>query len=63
MRDLVLRVRSVRRAALSSCIVSLDLDGASFSYRAGQVASLGPEGVRERVPYSIASAPELQKNA
>jgi ferredoxin-NADP reductase len=34
------------------------LDGASFSYRAGQVAALGPEGVRERVPYSIASAPE-----
>ena len=58
MRDLVLRVRSVRRATLSSCIVSLDLDGASFSYRAGQVASLGPAGVRERVPYSIASAPE-----
>jgi ferredoxin-NADP reductase len=58
VRDLVLRVRSVRRATPSSCIVSLDLDGASFPYRAGQVASLRPEGVGERVPYSIASAPE-----
>ena len=58
MRDLVLRVRSVRRATPSSCIVTLDLDGAAFSYRAGQVASLSPEGDGDRVPYSIASAPE-----
>jgi ferredoxin-NADP reductase len=52
------RVRSVRRATPSSCIVSLDLDGASFPYRAGQVASLSPKGAGDRVPYSIASAPE-----
>ncbi|MFL6280039.1 MAG: FAD-dependent oxidoreductase [Vicinamibacterales bacterium] len=58
MRELVLRVRSVRRATPSSCIVCLDLDGESFPYRAGQVASLRPEGAGERVPYSIASAPE-----
>jgi ferredoxin-NADP reductase len=58
VRDLVLRVRGVRRATPSSCIVSLDLDGASFPYRAGQVASLGPEGADDGVPYSIASAPE-----
>lgn len=58
MRNLVLRVSSVRRATPSSCIVSLDLDGASFSYRAGQVASLAPPGSQSRVPYSIASAPE-----
>jgi len=58
VRDLVLRVRSVRRATPSSRIVSLDLDGASFSYRAGQVASLRPEGPGDRVPYSIASSPE-----
>jgi ferredoxin-NADP reductase len=58
VRDLVLRVRSVRRATPSSCIVSLDLNGAPFSYRAGQVASLRPEGAGERAPYSIASAPE-----
>ena len=58
MRDLVLRVRSVRRATPSSCIVTLDLDGAIFPYRAGQVASLSPEGAGDGVPYSIASAPE-----
>ncbi len=38
--------------------MSLDLDGVSFSYRAGQVASLGSEDAATRVPYSIASAPE-----
>lgn len=58
MRDLVLRVRRVRRATPSSCIIGLDLDGASFPYRAGQVASLSPEGAGDRIPYSIASAPE-----
>ena len=58
MRDFVLRVSSVRKATPSSCIVSLDLDGASFPYRAGQVASLAPEGSEGPVPYSIASAPE-----
>jgi ferredoxin-NADP reductase len=58
VRDFVLRVRGVRRATPSSCIVSLDLDGALFPYRAGQVASLGPEGAGDGVPYSIASAPE-----
>jgi len=58
VHDLVLRVRGVRRATPSSCIVTLDLDGASFSYRAGQVASLSPEGAADPVPYSIASAPE-----
>jgi ferredoxin-NADP reductase len=58
VRDLVLRVRSVRRATPASRIVTLDLDGASFPYRAGQVASLSPESAGDRVPYSIASAPE-----
>ena len=54
----MLRVSSVRRATPSSCIVTLDLDGASLSYRAGQVASLAPQGLENRIPYSIASAPE-----
>jgi ferredoxin-NADP reductase len=59
VRELVLRVRSVRRATPSSRIVILDLGGASFPYRAGQVVSLSPEGARDGgVPYSIASAPE-----
>jgi ferredoxin-NADP reductase len=58
VRDLVLRVGSVRRATPSSSIVRVDLDGESFSYRAGQVASLAPVDSAERVLYSIASAPE-----
>ena len=58
MRDLLLRVRSVRKATPSSSVVCVDLDGASFPYRAGQVASLRPEGAGDRIPYSIASAPE-----
>ena len=58
MPDLVLRVRSVRRAAGTSCIVRLDLGAAAFHYRAGQVAALAPAGSPERIPYSIASAPE-----
>jgi ferredoxin-NADP reductase len=56
--DLVLRVSSVRRATPSSCTVRLDLAGADFSYRAGQVAALGPPGSSQQIPYSIASAPE-----
>jgi ferredoxin-NADP reductase len=58
--DLVLRVRSVRRATRASCIVRLDLDGAPFQYRAGQVAALAPVDSTStaRIPYSIASAPE-----
>jgi ferredoxin-NADP reductase len=38
--------------------VRLALDGADFSYRAGQATRIGPAGRVERVPYSIASAPE-----
>jgi len=58
VRELVLRVARVRKAPPSSSIVSLGLDGAAFSYRAGQLASIGPSGGGMRVPYSIASAPE-----
>ena len=58
MCDLVLRVSSVRKATPSSTIVSVGLDGAPFTYRAGQVASLAPPDASTRVPYSIASAPE-----
>lgn len=61
MRDFVLRVSSVRKATPSSSIVCLDLEGASFPYRAGQVASLAPEGSESWIPYSIASAPEETK--
>ena len=58
MRELELRVSSVRKATPSSSIVSVGLDGAVFPYQAGQLASLGPPGAATRVPYSIASAPE-----
>jgi ferredoxin-NADP reductase len=53
-----LRVRSVRRATPSSRIVSVELDGAPFQYRAGQLAMIGLARDDARVPYSIASAPE-----
>jgi len=54
----VLRVSSVRWATASSSTVRVDLDGAPFHYRAGQVAALGPADSAEQIPYSIASAPE-----
>jgi ferredoxin-NADP reductase len=56
--DLVLPVRSVRRATPGSRILRLDLLGHAFPYTPGQVASIGPADRRERLPYSIASAPE-----
>jgi ferredoxin-NADP reductase len=56
--DLVLRVTSVRKATPSTRILRLDLAGAAFSYKAGQAAVIGPSGSADRVPYSIASAPE-----
>ncbi len=54
----MLRVRSVRRATPGSRIIRLDLQGATFSYKPGQLAAIGPAGAAERLPYSIASAPE-----
>lgn len=56
--ELIGRVLGVRRATPSAHIVRVGLAGASFSYRAGQAALIAPAGARERVPYSIASAPE-----
>ena len=58
MSDLVLRVSSVRRATPGSRIVRLDLGGAAFHYKPGQLATIGPAGAADRVPYSIASSPE-----
>jgi ferredoxin-NADP reductase len=54
----VLRVSSVRRATPNSRTVRLDLQGAAFPYKAGQLAAIGPGGGSDRVPYSIASSPE-----
>jgi ferredoxin-NADP reductase len=56
--DLVLRLSSVRRATPGSRIVRLDLLGAAFPYTSGQLAAIGPAAASDRVPYSIASAPE-----
>jgi ferredoxin-NADP reductase len=56
--DLVLPVSSIRRATPTSRIVRLDLEGAAFPYTPGQLAAIGPADRRERIPYSIASAPE-----
>lgn len=58
MTDLALRVSSVRRATPGSRIVRLDLHGAEFPYKPGQLATIGPVEEAERIPYSIASAPE-----
>lgn len=55
---MILRVSSVRRASASTRIVRLALDGVKFPYKAGQAARIGVADREERVPYSIASAPE-----
>jgi NAD(P)H-flavin reductase len=55
----VLAVASVRRATPSARIIRVDLDSATFPYRAGQSVRIGPADRPNRVPYSIASWPEL----
>jgi ferredoxin-NADP reductase len=54
----VLRVSSVRRATPDSRIIRVALGAVPFEYSPGQLAALGPAGQPERIPYSIASAPE-----
>ncbi len=51
-------MRSVRRATPGSRIVRVALDGVPFPYAAGQVAMIGPPDGSDRIPYSLASAPE-----
>jgi NAD(P)H-flavin reductase len=55
--ELVVPIRSIQTATPSTRIVSLDLNGHAFEFEAGQVAMIGLAQQRERVPYSIASAP------
>ena len=57
MSSLELRVSSLRRATPSTRIIRLDLAGAPFSYKPGQLAVIGVPDHGPRVPYSIASAP------
>lgn len=54
----MLPVSSVRRATPASRIIRLDLQGGIFPYTPGQLAAIGPVDRRERIPYSIASAPQ-----
>ena len=58
MRELILPVVSVRRASPATRIVRLALDSVSFPFKAGQAAMVGPAERPERVPYSLACAPE-----
>ncbi len=57
-RELILRITSVRRATPATHYVRVTLNGASFRFRAGQAAMIGLAQSDQRVPYSIASAPE-----
>ena len=57
MKDLVLRVSSVRNETPSTRVVRVSLGGRPFAYKAGQAATIGPAHAGTRVPYSIASAP------
>lgn len=57
MPELVVPIRSIQVATPSTRIVSLDLNGQTFEFEAGQAAMIGLARQRERVPYSIASAP------
>jgi ferredoxin-NADP reductase len=54
---LTLTVREITDATPTARRLVLDLCGVRFAYQAGQGASLGLHGQRERRPYSIASAP------
>jgi len=57
MRTAEATVIAVRRATPSTRVVRV-LPHQPFTYRAGQVAELGPRGRATMTPYSIASAPE-----
>ncbi|BCS31598.1 oxidoreductase [Luteitalea sp. TBR-22] len=54
---LTLVVRSLTAPTPTTRRLVLALDGVPFTYQAGQAASIGLHGQRERRPYSIASAP------
>ena len=53
-----LQVSSIVRATPSARIVRVSLGGRAFPYQAGQAVLLGVANQPERIPYSIASAPE-----
>ncbi len=55
---LVLRVADIRRETPRAALVSIDLGGASFRFKAGQSVDVGLEGRDLRKPYSIACPPQ-----
>lgn len=57
-RELILPISSVRRATPATRYVRLALNGTAFRFRAGQAVMIGLAQSDQRVPYSIASAPE-----
>lgn len=54
---LTLPVRSLTAPTPTTRRLVLSLEGVPFAYKAGQAASIGLHGQRDRRPYSIASAP------
>jgi Na+-transporting NADH:ubiquinone oxidoreductase subunit F len=57
-RELIFPITSVRRATPSTRYVRLALNGARLRFQAGQAAMIGLAESDQRVPYSIASAPD-----
>jgi|SRR5438128_240980 len=55
---LALSIRDVRPATPRARSVRVDLNGAAFTYTAGQAVKVGSRGADTRKPYSIAAAPE-----
>ena len=51
-------VRDVQPITPRSRLVTLDLEGLTLDFRAGQAVLVGTEGTSERRPYSIACSPE-----
>lgn len=56
---LTVSLASLAVATPRSRLLTLDLDGHGFPFLAGQAVMMGPHGVPDRRPFSIASAPEV----
>jgi ferredoxin-NADP reductase len=51
-------IRDVRVATPRASLITVDLQGESFSFQPGQAIRVGTHGQDQRKPYSIASSPE-----
>ena len=58
---LTLPVTRLEIASIRQRLLTIDLDGQTFDYLAGQAALMGPHGQPTRRPYSIACSPERSK--